>query len=103
VISTREHYRQRRISECIRRYQPTVLPNGMHGARDIETGHVIADYADAELARAKCRMLAAADIESLYMPDEPTALARIATIIAEQSDREWAARMIFDLFQGAKK
>ena len=99
------HYRERRFHECVKRYQPVVLGGDKHGVRDIETGLLIEGvrYDDPELAKTKCRALAFADSEQLYMPDEPTALARIATIIAEQSDRAWAARMIFELFQGAKK
>lgn len=105
IAATREHYRQRRISECIKRYQPIALDGGKHGVRDTERGTLIegAQYDDAELARTKCRMLAAAEIERLYIPDEPTALARITTIIGEQSDRKWAAKLIFEFFQGAKR
>lgn len=99
------HYRQRRISECIRRYQPVALADDKHGVRDTERGTLIdgARYDDAELAKTKCRMLAADEIERLYMPDEATALARVATIIGEHTDPKWAARVILDFFAGAKK
>lgn len=98
------HYRQRRISETILRYRPADLDGGKHGVRDLETGQLVPDaaYDDDALARAKCRMLAAADIESLYVPDEATALARIEAIIAEQSDPAWAARLIWEYVSGAK-
>jgi hypothetical protein len=58
-------YRQRRISECIRRYVPAAISDGKHGARDTISGQLVegASYDDPELARTKCRMLAAADIE----------------------------------------
>lgn len=96
------YFRQRRIGEAIRRYQPIALADGMHAVRDTESGQLIESYADAELARTKCRMLAAADIEALYMPPEPTAVARVATIIGEQSDPAWAAQLIYEYFSGAK-
>lgn len=98
------HYRQRRISETILRYRPAPLDGGKHGVRDIETGQLVAgaSYDDDALARVQCRMLAAADIEALYLPDEPAALARVAAIIGEQSDPAWAARLIVDYFAGAK-
>jgi len=105
IAATREHYRQRRISECIRRYQPVALGDDKHGALDAERGTLIdgARYDDAELAKTKCRMLAAAEIERLYMPDEATALARIESAIKEHTDPKWAARVILDFLQGAKK
>lgn len=97
------HYRQRRISECIRRYVPAELDGGKHGVRDIESGQVVAGPYDTDvLAQVQCRMLAAADIEALYTPDEATALARVETIIAEQSDRKWAAKLIHEYYSGAK-
>lgn len=99
------HYRQRRISECIRRYQPVALGDDKHGVRDTERGTLIegARYDDAELARTKCRMLAADEIERLYMPDEATALARVESAIKEHTDARWAARVILEFFHGAKK
>lgn len=59
------HYRRRRYSECIRRYEPIAFADGSHGVRNTETGQPIdgAKYDDAALARVKCRDLAAADIE----------------------------------------
>lgn len=97
------HYRQRRISETILRYVPVELPNGRHAVRDRETGKLMgADYETVDLARAKCRMLAAADIERLYIGDRAAAKARIATILGEQSDRNWAAELIVDYFEGSK-
>lgn len=97
------HYRQRRISEVILRYRPADLDGGKHAVRDVETGQIVAGpYDDGGLARVQCRMLAAADIEALYVPDRATAVARIAAIIGEQSDPQWAAGLIFDYFSGAK-
>lgn len=99
------HYRARRISEIIRRYTPVTLAGGSFGVLDNDLGGMVggALYEDPEMARARCRELAAAEIEALYMPDEATALARVETIIGEQSDRKWAAKLIFEFFQGAKK
>lgn len=98
------HYRQRRISETILRYHPAELDGGKHGVRDGDTGLLVAgaSYDDPVLARVQCRMLAAADIEALYLPDRSTAEARIAVIIGEQSDPQWAARLIYDYFEGSK-
>lgn len=99
------HYRERRFHECVKRYQPVVLPGEKHGVRDVETGLLIegARYDDPELAKTKCRMLAWAEVEKLYMPDEATALARIESAIKEHTDPKWAARVILDFFAGAKK
>lgn len=100
-----EHYRARRISETILRYRHERIGNSERWTvRDRETGQLLdgADYETEPMARAKCRLQAAADIERLYLPDQATAMARVANIIAEQSDPQWAARMIFEYFQGAK-
>lgn len=59
-------YRQRHISECIRKYVPVAKSDGTHGVRDTDSGHVIASYPDAIQAQTQCRMLAAADIEAHY-------------------------------------
>lgn len=100
----RQHYRQGRISEIIQRFK--VEPKGEDRwiVRDRETGQVLpgADYDNEPFARARARLECAPHIEKLYLPDEAAARARIAIIIREQSDPEWAARMIFDYFEGAK-
>lgn len=98
-----EQYRQRRISECIRKYEPTPSPLGGYFVRDAETKEGCGGtYETKTMADTQCRMLAAADIERLYIPDEAAALARVAAIIGEQSDPQWAARMIVDYFAGSK-
>lgn len=98
------HFRQRRISETILRYRPASLPNGKHGVRDIETGKIVEapDCDTEDLARVRCRMLAAADIERLYIGDRATAVQHVETIIREQSDQRWAAEQIVDYFEGSK-
>lgn len=98
------HFRQRRISETILRYVPVEGEKRRWNVRDRETGQMVegADYDTEDLARAKCRMLVAADVERLYIGDRATAKARIATILGEQSDRAWAAELICDYFEGAK-
>jgi hypothetical protein len=100
-----EHYRHHRISEAIQRYQPADLPKGRFGVRDRETGQLLADadYDNEAMARAKCRLQAAAEIEKLYILDRPTATARIVAIIGEQTDPQWAAELICDFFEGSKR
>lgn len=95
-------YRQRRISECIRRYQPMAIGADKHGVRDVETGCIVdgAIYEDPELARVQCRMLAAADIERLYLPDRATAVARIRNLI--EATGVGAAELIADFYEGSK-
>ena len=99
-----EHFRIRRISEAIRRYVPVELDAGKHGVRDGDTGLLMPgmSYDGPPLARTQCRMLAAADIERLYMPDEPTALARVAIIVDGPGDAQAKARAIHEFYQGAK-
>jgi hypothetical protein len=105
MTATREHYRKRRISELAQRFVPTELPGNKHYVIDNEQrrAQVAGPYETAEMARTQCRMMLADEVELLYLPDEATATARIQTIIGEQSDRAWAAKMIFEMFQGAKK
>lgn len=98
------HYRQRRISEILLCYRPADLPGGKHGVRNIETGQVLdgLSYDTEDLARTKCRMLAAAEIERLYLGDRAAAIQRIQNILGEQSDPAWAAKLICDYFEGAR-
>ena len=98
------HYRRRRISEVIRRYKPAAITDTVNRVLDTETSLLVEDaaYETLELAQTKCRMLAAADIENLYLPDRAATEARIAAIIGDQSDPQWAAKLIFELFEGSK-
>lgn len=98
-------FRHARISELMLRYRPERLGKGERwGIRDKELGAMVglADYESEDLARAGCRLQAAADIERLYTPPRAAANARIAEIIGEQSDPVWAASLICDFFEGAK-
>lgn len=98
-------YRRRRIGELLKRYKPVKLNETLHRVLDSETSQLVdgAAYETAELARVKCTDLAVANIEALYTPDRARAQARIATIIGEQSDPQWAAQLILEYLEGAKK
>lgn len=98
-----EAYRTRRIAELIVRWRPAALSEKW-GVRCIETGQLVegAEYGSEDLARVKCRMLAAAEIERLYIGDQAAAVQRILTILGEQTDPRWAAERIFEYFQGVR-
>jgi hypothetical protein len=99
------HWRSRRIRELLRRYQPVTLNETLHRVVDSETSLMVEDAAfeTRDQAETKCRDLLVADIERLFAPDRATAVARIAAIIGEQSDPQWAAKVIVDYWEGAKR
>lgn len=100
-----EHYRKRRISELSLRFVPTELPGNKHFVLDCENRReqVAGPYETAGMAHTQCRMMLAEEVEQLFVPDRATAEARIAAIIGEQSDPHWAAKVILDYLEGAKK
>jgi hypothetical protein len=102
-------FRHARISELMQRYRPErVGKTEQWSICDRETDELVpnAIYDNEPMARAGCRLQAAADIERLYVPARAEATARVTAVIAqtiaEQSDPAWAASLICDFFEGAK-
>lgn len=100
-----EHWRQRRIAELYLRFRPIEVTGG-HGVLDVEAltppPHA-GPYETAEMARTQCRTMFGKEIELLYLMPEANFRARVATIIREHTDPEWAAQLIWDYASGSKK
>lgn len=100
-----EHWRQRRISELSLRFRPVEMPGG-HGVLDIESptpAPVAGPYETLGMARTQCRMMLAAEVEKLYLTPEAEFRSRVAAIIRESTDPEWAAQLIWNYASGSKR
>lgn len=102
--ATREHFRQRRISEIILQFKEEMVDDRWR-VRNRATGQLVdqADYDNEPFARAKARQEAAPLIEKLYMPDRQAAQQRVKNLLAVHgANVEALTDAIIDYFEGCK-